>query len=294
VTTESIAASSNESKARKDAEPETVLYQTGTGRAPTTKSAFSLEALGATILENLKLLLIGPVIAGIVAFGSASFLPKWYTSAVYLRIDETVARTADALMRSTPVLDKILGDLKTPQDMIESRRRDFDENRRIVVAPGEIQKTSNLFRMEYSDGDPQVAQKVNSLFLDAWLASTKPPPDRMRAIEAEIERRELLTKSITQLIDRLQKDAPSLVAQSLQGELATPIAKLIETRDENLGKIIFLKDSLNGVSRDVVFGAPSLPESPSWPRKRMIALLAGFVTGLLLLMFVIVRRFRSA
>lgn len=268
------------------------LHPTGaTGPASATMRAMSLEAIWAAILENLKLLLLGPAIAALVAFGVAIVLPKWYTSVVYLRIDETESRTADALMHSTPVLDKVLADLKTPQDMIQTRRKALEDNRRIAVAPGEIQKTSRLFRMEYSDTAPQVAQTVNSLFLETWLAATKPPPDLRRTIEAEIERKDLLTKSITQLIDRLQKDATSLVAQSLQGELATPIMKLIETRDENLARLIILKNSLNGVSHDVVFGAPSLPDSPSWPKKGMITLLAGFATGLLLLMFVIVRRF---
>ena len=48
---------------------------------------------------------------------------------------------------------------------------------------------------------------------------------------------------------------------------------------------------MNGLSHDVVFGSPDLPEEPSWPKKGIITILAGFVTGLLLLMFVILRRF---
>ena len=111
-------------------------------------------------------------------------------------------------------------------------------------------------------------------------------------IEAEIERKDLRSKSISQLIDRLQKDATSLVAQSSQGELATPIMNLIEKRDQDLEFSVTLRNSLNGLSRDVVFGTPDLPEEPSWPKKKgMITILAGFVTGLLLLMFVILRRF---
>jgi hypothetical protein len=294
VTIESITASSNDSKMRKNADPEANLLQTETSGTSSTKHAFSLEALGAAILENLKLLLLGPVIVGLVAFGITNTLPKWYSSAAYLNLDEAGARAADALMRSPPVLDKVLAEIKAPQSTIEARRAFLDGNRRIVVAPGELQRTSSLYRLEYSDRDPRVAQKVNSLFVDAWLESTKPPPEKRSTIEADVARRDLRAKSISQLIDRLQKDATSLVSQNSQeGELATPITKLIEKRDENLATIAGLRNSLNGVSRDVVFGAPDLPEEPSWPKKGMITILAGFVATLLLLMFVILRRFWS-
>jgi hypothetical protein len=210
---------------------------------------------------------------------------------VYLNLDETGARVADARMRSIPVLDRVLVDFKPPKDTLEARRRLIEENRRIVVAPGETQKTSSLFRMEYTDRDPHVAQKVNSLLLEAWLESTKPQPDRRATIEAEIERTTTQTKSISLLVERLEKDAPSLVAQSLQGELATPILGLITKRDQNLANLIAMKNSLNGVSRDVIFGAPDLPEEPSWPKRGIITLLAMAVTGLLLLTFVILRVF---
>jgi hypothetical protein len=281
VTAESTATSLVE---RKDVQPE--AYK------PSAKNGFGFEALFALVLQNLKLLLLGPVMAGFFAFGIASFLPRSYTSVAYLALDETGARVADARMRSIPVIDKVLAEVSVPQNTLEARRRFVDGNLRMVVAAGESQKTSGLFRLEYSDRSPQVAQKVNSLFLEAWLESTKPAPDKRAAIEAEIERTEAQTKSISLLIDRLQKDAPSLVAQSLQGELATPILGLITKRDQNLANLVTLKNSLNGVSRDVLFGAPDLPEEPSWPKRGIITLLAASVTGLLLLMFVILRRFR--
>ncbi|MGO8911441.1 MAG: hypothetical protein ACLQDM_19260 [Bradyrhizobium sp.] len=291
TTTGSTAASSSDQKEHSSAAPQASLRQTGAAASATTR-ALSLEALFATILQNLKLLLLGPVIVGLVAFGIVNVLPKWYTSVAYLNLDEAGARAADALMHSPPVLDKVLAELKPPQNTVEARRAFLNGNRRIVVAAGELQRTSGLYRLEYSDRDPRVAQRVNLLFIEAWLESTKPPPEKRATIEAEIARRDLRAKSVSQLIDRLQKDATSLVSQNSQeGELATPLTKLIEKRDENLATIADLRNSLNGVSHDVVFSAPDLPEEPSWPKKGMITILAGFVAGLLLLMFVILRPF---
>ena len=294
MTAKSTVTSSGDPKERKSIDPGTGLHQTATSGDYPTTGASGFRELTVVIADNLKLLVLGPVVAALVAFAVASVLPKWYTSAAYLAVDETGARVADARMRSVPVLDNVLAQFPAPGDTLEARRRFLDRNLRMVVAAGETQKTSNLFRLEYSDKDPGVAQKVNSLLIDAWLASTQPRPDRRREIEAEIERTELQTKSVAQLIDRLQKDAPAPASQSLDGELATTILGLTTKRDQNLANLITLRNLLNGVSRDVLFGPPDLPEEPSWPNWKIVTPVAYFVAVLLLLVFVILRHFSAA
>lgn len=69
---------------------------------------------------------------------------------------------------------------------------------------------------------------------------------------------------------------------------------LITKRDQILANLGNLRSSLSGTSRDVIFGAPDLPEEPSWPNRWIITILAAVVRGLLLFVFVILRRFRSA
>lgn len=274
----------SESKIRSLADPE----QNNEGR---TKQESTLGAFVDLISANLKLLVVGPIVVGIIALGVASVWPKSYTSVAYLALDENEARAADVRMRSTPVLDKVLGEFKVPGDTMEARRRFLEENRRMVVAAGTSPKTSGLFRLEFSDRDPAAAQKINSIFIEAWLETTHPTPDKRAQLEADIERIDLQTQSISRLVERLEKDAPSLIApSSLQGELATPILGLIAKRDQNLASLITLRNSLRGVSRDVVFGAPDLPQEPSWPRRGIITILAGLTAGLLLLIFVILRR----
>jgi uncharacterized protein involved in exopolysaccharide biosynthesis len=291
VTAEPTAAFSSDPKERRNSETQPLLYKAAARARSFSRGRLSFKTLADLIKDNLKLLVLGPILAAVVAFAVTSALPKWYTSVAYLAVDEAGARTADARMRSSPVLDKVLSEYNAPRSTLEGRRRFLEDNRRMGVAAGETQRTSNLFRLEYSDKSPQIAQKVNTLFIEAWLESTKPRPDLRSTIEAEIERTDTQAKSISTLIDRLQKDAPSLLAQSLQGELATPILGLITKRDQNLAQLITLKNSLNGITRDVIFGKPDLPEEPSWPRRGMITILAGFLAALLLLIFVLVRRF---
>lgn len=275
MTTGSIATPNNDPKEHDN---------TGNGNA-----SLSLLALVATILQNLKLLLLGPAIASLVTFGIVSLLPPWYTSVAYLKIDEAGARTADALMHSTPVLDKVLAEFKAPQDTVEARRAFIDANRRVLVASGEIQMIANLHRLEYSDRDPHVAQKVNSLFIYAWLDAARPTSEKRMKTEDEIARRELEVKSVSELLDRRQRDASRPASQASPNTEQVPSWELIQVRDSNLAAIASLRSSLN-VSREMVFSVPDLPGVPSWPKKGVITVLAGFATALLLLMLVILHR----
>ncbi|MFC7702453.1 hypothetical protein ACFQX9_38010 [Bradyrhizobium sp. GCM10028915] len=249
---------------------------------------FSVRAFTAIIRRNLLLLLLAPLVTFGLGFAIASFLPKWYTSVAFLTLDEAGARSADSLMRSPRVLDRVVSELGD-QGTREANKRSFDRNRRIVVATGELSGTSRLYRLEYSDREPHRAQKINSAFIEAWLETTKPTPQQRSKIEAELDRRETSLRTVSTLIERVQKEATSLVSTDQSVELATSIANLIQRSDDNFTAILGLRNSLNGVPPDVVFSAPDLPEEPSWPKIGVISIISGFAGGLLALIFVIFR-----
>ncbi|MCP3445679.1 hypothetical protein [Bradyrhizobium sp. CCGUVB14] len=266
-----------------------IVDDTERGREQEATRFLGLRALGGVIRENLILLLLVPLLVGLITFASTGFLPKWYTSVAYLNVDEAGERSADALMRTPRVLGRVIAAAAELQGTQEARSRLLEAHRRIVAAPGDLQKTSNLFRLEYSDPDPHLAQKINSAFIEAWLEATKPPPTKRAAMEAELIRREARHKLVSQLIDRALKDADRLVSDDHKELLAASIADLIVKNDENAGDIVALKNALDGVSHDLIFTAPDLPEEPSWPKRGIITVLATFAAGLLGLMFVIAR-----
>jgi uncharacterized protein involved in exopolysaccharide biosynthesis len=246
-----------------------------------------LPFLSRIVATNLKLLIAGALLAGIAGYVVASSKTKYYTSSAYLRMDENGARSANAIMSSPVTLDKVLAKIKVPGDTIEARRRFIDGNRRMVVAPGEIPRTSKFFRHDFTSSDPRVAQQVNSLILESWIEATKPPPYRTSSLQSDIERIESQTKTMSDLIDRLSKETPTLLAEnSMQGELASPIAALIIKRDQNRASIMGLKEQLLGVTEDVILSPPDLPEEPVSTRRSVIAVLWAIGGGLLMFAFV--------
>jgi uncharacterized protein involved in exopolysaccharide biosynthesis len=247
-----------------------------------------LPFLSRTAATNLKLVFVGALLAGIAGLAWASVRTKYYMSSAYLRLDENAARSASAMMSSPVTLDKVLAKITVPGNTIEARRRYIEGNRRMVVAPNEIPRTSKFFRLDVTNTDPRAAQQINTLLLQSWIESTKPPPYRARTLEAEIERLESQTKTITELLERLSKEAPTLIAEnSMQGELATPIVALTTKRDQNLAAISGLKEQLLGLTEDVILSPPDLPEESVSARRGLIAVLSAIAGGLLTLAFVL-------
>jgi hypothetical protein len=231
--------------------------------------------------RKFLLLLIAPIAAAAIAYGIAGLLTPRYTSVAYLKLDEAGARAADALMRSSPVADKVMARLGLPEGTVDGLPR-LNDNRRIIVAAGDLQATAKLFRLEYSDKDPHVAQRINSLFIDAWLSSAGPSLERHNGLNAEIQRKNGLIEDISKQINWAVKDLSPRASQENQSEILVIIKNLLEKREQQVNQVSSLITEDNGVAPDSVFGSPDLPVKPSWPEKRIIAILAGAITALCL------------
>lgn len=67
----------------------------------------SLLDLLQTIVDNLRLLVIGPIVAGLLALAAVSFWPKTYESTAILKAEAITA----SIMLSAAVLDPIASSL---------------------------------------------------------------------------------------------------------------------------------------------------------------------------------------
>jgi uncharacterized protein involved in exopolysaccharide biosynthesis len=242
--------------------------------------------------KKILLLLLAPVGAALIAYAITSLVPARYTSVAYLKLDEAGARSADALMRSPPVLDKVIAGLGKPEGRIDVAPK-LNENRRIVVAAGDFETTAKLFRLEYTDREPRVAQQINHLFIDAWLATAGTSQDRRAAIEAEIQRRNVHINDLSQQINWITGDLTLRASAEKQSEILVIIKSLLERREEEVDRVSGLMSDLNNFPMDTVFSPADLPAQPSWPQKGIIAILAGAITALGLLAFVVLSLSRS-
>jgi len=177
----------------------------------------------------------------------------------YLRLDTDTAKSALALMHSSPVAEKVLRKFPPAGETPEARRRFIDSHVALVlVAP-------NLYRLGVSYSDPKDAQVIATELVNAWLDMTKPPADMRQTLEANLQRAEQEAKTTSDLIERLLKETASLVSpNSLPGELATPISNLITKRDQSLVAAQNIRNQLRGVSRDSIAVPPDVPVEPQY------------------------------
>ncbi|MET4036904.1 MULTISPECIES: Wzz/FepE/Etk N-terminal domain-containing protein [unclassified Bradyrhizobium] len=254
----------------------------------------SLRDFVEIVWRNLKLLLFVPALAGLGAFAATSVTPKWYTSAAYLTLDEWGARSADAIMHSPPVLDAVSRAIGDSEQASDARREALDRNRRIVVAPGNVEGAAKLFRLEYSDRDPRRAQKINEAFISAWIEAAKPPPDAPSKVNADISRIQLRLTSLSELLDDLLNRVQAAVDanQKNKNEVAVRARDLLLANHLDFADVVAVLRSMRSVSRALVISEPSLPQEPSWPKRTIVSILTAFAAGLIALIFVLLRASR--
>jgi hypothetical protein len=259
---------------------------------PKSENIFSQELVFA-IVEHFRLLLLGPLLVALVVYGIVAIMPLEYTSIAYLNLDGATAKSAEALINSSILAEKVLAKYPSTGKTPEAQLRYLRRNLHLVdLEPTSDRISVRMFRLELSDQDPRVAQSINKELIDAWLDTTKPLPVQRATLEAELERNKSVAAANSVLIERLQKEATNLILpNSLPGEIATRISDLISKRDQNLASIIHVQNMLAGVPRDVIISAPNLPIEPSWPKKGVIAVLAGLAAIPVLLTLVLLGRF---
>ena len=259
--------------------------------APENERIFSQELIGA-FANHYWLLLLGPILIALVSYLTVAVAPAKYTSIAFLRIDRATARSVEALMTSPALADKVLSQYPEAGANSEERVRYIGRNLGLSdVEPSSDRVSVRLFRLEFSSWDARMAQSVATRLIDAWLNTTLPAPVERANLEADLERNKIAAASNTALIDKLQKEATTLIIpNSMSGEIATPISALITKRDTNLTAIQTIENRLRGMPRDVIVEPPHLPAETS-SRRVGAAFLSGVAAVPLLLAVILLCRF---
>ena len=249
-------------------------------------TAINLADLATAIIESIPRALAGGVIVGGLAATAVYVWPKTYTSTSYISISEFVAmrdksaaestsRDLEALIHSPIILDRIAKEYPDILDRAwvlrlsnsqEAKRRVLNGHLRLKVANGGDRKTSELYSFEADSYSPTSAQALNGTVIKSLLDGTKLGPEKRRLVELRLERAENQLKSVSALIDRLERESSTLVVQGIFGELASPLANLFGQRTALITLVENLKMALDGVSSDVVKLPPSLPDEASSPK----------------------------
>jgi len=263
-----------------------------------------LQDLLLTIAENFRLLVLGSLFVGALAYGAAFLMPETYESSAILKIDapnETQESgfvnagmsPADmaALITTNAVLSRSLRSLGqlngTDEREAEDRLNELRGNVNVKVG-----RADGLLTLKVTAPSAAAAEKTaNTILKSAFEESRSRDADHDK-LQAEV----VLTK---QLLAELE-DASDLARNRLAkakvsasadiGEQADTLARLAISRIELQNRLHLLERRATGVSDSNLLQGPTLPLSPVSPRKALIALLGALGSGFALLMFVFMRQ----
>ncbi len=241
----------------------------------------SLLDLLQTLVENLRLLVIGPLTVGLLSLAGASFWPKTYESTAVLQADQTTA----SIMLSAAVLDPIAVSLGyTTQMTVEEAR---------LKLRGQVKANANakdkLLTLTAQAGTPQAAQALAQSLLTQTFVQSRPRGSEKMRLEKQLAQAQTREKEARDAAERL-----TIKLDKASGEQSLSVAQgygqLIGVVKEAQNSQIEFERQLQGLDASVLIQEATLPNKHVAPKRSLTAVIAALATGFALLLFVFVRQ----
>lgn len=242
--------------------------------------AFTLIDLLQVIVDNLRLLVIGPIVAGLVAFTAASLSPKTYESTAILKAEQTTA----SLIHSADMLNPIAESLGYTNGM------DADAARTKLKAQiqARFSTKDKLLTLTGKAASPQDAQALTLLVLQQVYAQSKPRGSQKTRLEKQLEQAKASEKEASQSAQFLGKKLKSTGTAGVS-EAAQGYSQLIRIVQERQAAQSTIEQQLNGLDASVLVQEATLPTKHSEPKRGLSTVLAVQAAGFLLLIWVFIR-----
>lgn len=255
------------------------------------ESEVGLLDMLVVVAENLKLLILGPLAAGLLALGICYLVPQSYTSEAIITLPNApnapnaanaATSQAAAFMTSALVLDPVIASLNLSDGHpIQVARKKLVSQIKAVVGK------DGLLRLDVTANTPAEAQNIGNAVISAWLKSTIPGAQDRADLEKRLEVAKVSLEGVERLLKRLTAEGASSLSQPLtRGEAGTSIVAIGELQAKFLGDVLGIPRQLLGYSRDVIRQPPTLPTEPVSPKKALIATLVALISGFLLLLWI--------
>ena len=256
---------------------------------PPAEDEISLLDLLVTVSENIKLLILGPLAAGLCALGVTFVLPATYESVAILPA-EAAGINLNSTLRLPSVLDPVvisqgLGQGKT----VEQARLALDGRIKTVVG-----KQDKFLTLTVSGESPQQAQATAKALLAQIYEQSRPRDSNKTRLEAQLvsarQRLEDAQRTAVGLLGIFERGIKSEVAlKSTGSDVSKSYTDLLAVLASMQTQVVAIELQLEGMSDEQLLQTPSLPEKPVSQKKAMVATVAALGTGFALLLWVFVR-----
>lgn len=247
------------------------------------------------IASNIKLLVLGPLFAGVVAYGICFFVPQRFVSLAIVALPAQPLPSANqtlptpqsptqaaAMMTSALVLDPILQSLNPGGGpVVERERTKLSEKIKATVGK------DLLLRLEVTASTPEQARSIARAVIDGWRKTSVPGERERVDLEKRLEYMKASLSLVTKLLEKVSDDGLAALNKPLtRGEASAGLVGVGELQARYLAEVLAIPRALQGFSMDVVVQPPTLPIEAVWPKKWLAAVLAAVLVLLVLLAWV--------
>jgi capsular polysaccharide biosynthesis protein len=220
---------------------------------------FNAFDVGLALASNIKKLILIPLLVGASVYGLTTLSPKSYTSVAVLKNPSTTldpkvqasvrVTSADALMRTAGVLDKVVAQFPLPGTKPGERRAALERKITIIKLRGEQAATLSV-----TDANPEMAQKIANAIIAAWFPLAKPSGVALKKLEEIVKANEKELSAIETTI----KSTEAGLGSANAGEA---LAALYGLRRDNIKELIDNRALIQGESiEELVLSGPTLPD----------------------------------
>ena len=233
------------------------------------------------LAENIRLIILIPLVVGLIALGVSLLIPPTYQSISWLNLGES----AESAMKSEEVMEKVLE--KT--DWIKGSSREAALKKLTKKLQIIFNKKDNYLSITSEAATPQQAVDLNAAVINAYRTYSLPKGkelevvnENLRILSDELSVFEQVAKKISANVDKVD---PGTEGDNVARSYATINDKIVFVKQGLFG----LRQSLLGFGTEVFIQHPTLPEKPIKPKKAKIAIMATLATGFLTILYVFIR-----
>jgi hypothetical protein len=233
------------------------------------------------IVENLKLLIAGPLLAGFCALGIGLLLPNKFESVMILRAESLTLAQITAAPVLDPLLEKL--NLKGGQPIHIAREKLRDRLHTIA------NRTEKLITVTISERTPELAQTIATTLLQQIIEESKPKGFVRDQI---VTQRQLAEKRITESSAMLTHLAARIGTAGVNPGSSdtvygyTELQKVLSAAEAQL---LMAQAELEGLTTSSIVQAPTLTQTDNTKRNIWLFVLAVIIAGVTLSLFVFLR-----
>lgn len=242
------------------------------------------------VSENIRLLMLASLGAGLIAWGITSAMPQSYVSRAILVLPasaQALEGVATAMV-SPLVLDPLIDSSKLSDgDSIEVARQKL---------AGQIKPSigkDGLLRLDVTAATPVQAQLLANAVIDGWLKSAalseQARTDLLRQLSYAKDELDSTRRLLSSLLHSLAgQKGDGLRKTLMRSDAAATLAALGELEARYSKEVQEITRSL--LSRDVVKQPPTLPVESVSPRRGLISALSALIAGMAMVLYALGRQ----